>query len=238
MRPLPSLRCKSAFDTPPTTNAAVESKWFDIENPSPFSGRLCFTVVFEKMIRPFVVRLLMRVCPSTVFRGVALTVVNPIKRFSFRSFTNIRREIGKTFPPIANSYSAPSVVFPFVSVWVGTPANHPGPHDINRASNHAVGSSGFVMGGSKTPAGANLSCDKVVGSNLCYVPARTLANPSWCAGLGITLYNGQLAENLTSSVNKLWHFVTSKLLTVKDAWQSAVRQIFGSYPSQAGVILA
>ena len=44
MRPLPSLRCKSAFDTPPTTNAAVESKWFDIENPSPFSGRLCFTV--------------------------------------------------------------------------------------------------------------------------------------------------------------------------------------------------
>lgn len=195
----------------------------------------CFAVVCQENVRAKVATLLGMGCPATVFRAVIFTTIDAIQRAAAWPLSHIRKEVLKRFnPPVTDSDASCSVVFEVWVFWVKAPLLHAIPalvcsgsaHLVRSVQQHAaarpdcatgkrVSAHGFGVTAVADADPRNLSAHRLIGHAQCCKPP--IAN--------------------TGSVKELCHFFTLKLLTVKDAWQSAVRQFFGSYPSQAIVIL-
>jgi hypothetical protein len=63
--------------------------------------------------------------PAAVFWRIITVIVDTIKGGSFRAFSHVFNEIVKRiFPPVADFYSAPAVVFKSFCFWIVAPAKH------------------------------------------------------------------------------------------------------------------
>lgn len=181
------------------------------------------------------------VCPNTVAGFVSNITFDSFNRKPGWAFPHVSKEVGKAVAPsFANAYSPASIVgipgracgiasgydaFPYlVRLCSGLSVRNPHRFDV-----FSVNAPARMRFSSKVATGHDLSVSAVTNA----VPEYLAVDVFACKG-----FNQKPMEFLTSKVLAFAHFVTSKLLTVNGAWQSAVRQIFGSYPSQAGVILA
>lgn len=181
------------------------------------------------------------VCPNAVSGLISDIAVDSFNRKAGWTFPHVGKEVGKAVSPsFANGYTAASIVgipgsacgiasrydaFPYlVSLCSGLSVRNQHSFDV-LSVNAAAG----VRFPSKVAARYNLSVSAVANAAPEYLAVNVFA------GAG---FNQKPMEFLTDKVLAFAHFVTSKLITVKKAWQSAVKQIFGSYPSQAEWILA
>jgi hypothetical protein len=69
-------------------------------------------------------------CPPTVLRAVALVVVDPVDGHSGWALPHVGKKVFKGLPPVANSYSPPSVVTEAFDIGVFTPLPHPAPNIV------------------------------------------------------------------------------------------------------------
>ena len=222
---------------PAADNASPSAKPF-----APLSHAQGFPVVSNKPAISLIPGLLHKGRPPAIFRGVRAININSIKALSIRSNAHIGEEVIKgIYPSVANGYPPSSVVFEAVIAFDKASTAHCNPSPVCGCVSHSVGAeSGDGIFYTVATARNSASFGKVSSGYGLDRSARTYAVPHNC--YAIVFCSGQhrkLSERLTSKVYRFFaHFVTSKLLTVNGAWQSAVRQSFGSYPSQAKGILA
>jgi len=78
--------------------------------------------------------------PTTVFRRVVAIVIDAINRIiPKRGIANIGNKVfGRFKPTLANSYPAPSVVFPSCMLWIGAALNHIAPNAVKPIVRQAV----------------------------------------------------------------------------------------------------
>ena len=181
------------------------------------------------------------ISPNTVARFISETSVYSLNRKSAWAFAHVSNEIRKTgAPSFANAYPSTSVVGIASRACGIAPRYNALPYLVCLCSGLPMRNTyRFDVLSMDAPAGMCFPPKVTSGYDLS-VPAVANAVPEYLtvnvfSGAG---FNKKPMEFLTSKVLAFAHFVTSKLLTVNGAWQSAVRQIFGSYPSQAGRILA
>ena len=195
-------------------------------------------IVFKKYVLSCVSGLLAFCSPSAIVREVSKVIVDSIYGVSFRrAASHVSKKVFKAIePPVAHSYSTPSVVFVGGGVFVCTSNPDAVPNVIDGSFAHPMrlsgGLSNLVM---DATAGLSVARNKSVCLDNNAVTAIACAVPSDSSASGI-FRSGCCNKSPVpdaSVIYRFGHFVTSKLLTVKDAWRSAVRQIFGSYPSQA-----
>lgn len=241
---LPACLCGygSRF-APATTNSVKDSVIAHSVNLCPVGSAHLNPEVFNDNGAPCVSGLLTASRPSTVFWKVAKVVVDSINGVIWRRpVSHVSMEVFKAIEPsIANSYSSSSVICVGVKIRVSASEFDTVPDVVHGRSTHSMSLSGYlsnlVMNAS---ARLCISGRKGVCLNNGFFSAVANTVPSDSSATGIS-GSGNCCEPPVSNTGMVYcfgHFVTSKLLTVKKAWQSAVRQIFGSYPSQARSILA
>lgn len=201
------------------------------------------TIVFKEYVLSCISGLLTFRGPSAIIRRVSKVVVDSIYGvLCRRTVPHVSKKVLKTIePPIAHGYSTPSIVFVCGGVFVCASNLDAVPNVIEGSFSHPMrlsgGLSNLVV---DATAGPCVARNKSVCLDNNTVAAVACAVPSDSSASGIFRFGccNKSPVPDASVVYRFGHFVTSKLLTVKSAWRSAVRQIFGSYPSQARMILA
>lgn len=231
---MPKRFGNSFFLAPASLNALGYDGSVSAESKAPLPARHGFTVVRDRLVAALVDALHRTTCPSAILRFVVPVNINSINGRFWRTDAHVGNEVfkGRT-PSFANSDAAPTVVIESVVAAVEAALNHGAPRVVGGGSKHTV------LGrhlSENTSAGLGVSTSKLVSGNNNRATARTLAKPSCMFFVGIDVVDSRkTAKCLTGKVFESCHFVTSKLITVKKAWQAAVIQLFGSYPSQVGV---
>lgn len=226
---------------PPESNSVVDKALAAAQSNAPLLVRKSFAHVRYEAIRSFVAGLLFGGRPSAIGRFVMPVAVNSVDRHPGRRFAHVGQEVLELHPAFANLYASASVVLKTRDARACASVFHSRPNAVRLCAAHLV--SGVFCDKKislATAARDGFPRTKVADNNSRCRAATALANPSLMSARSIfcTRNNRQMAEYRPSKVFEFLHFVTSKWLTVEGAWQSAVRQIFGSYPSQAVEILA
>jgi hypothetical protein len=79
---------------------------------TPLLAWFCDAVDSVKSIAARIEHLLMRCCPSTIFRRIITIIVNTFKASALEwNFAHIREKVRKIVPTITKLYAAPTVVF-------------------------------------------------------------------------------------------------------------------------------
>lgn len=233
-------RKDGSFDAPsflePSLNRVTVAAYFD----APLRDSKRLTVERDEFVSAGVVKLLNVARPSAVFFFIATIYINAVNRCSGWSFSHVGKKVLKAINPSLTNGNPPSaVVGVSESLWVGASLNHVVPRTVCRRTVHPVflenSRSGFLL---ETPTGLSFLLSERFASNRHSVSAIAPAEPVCplppSRGFIINSFNNKQSKPLTSDVFDVFcHFVTSKLLTVRVTWQAAVRQLFGSYPSQA-----
>lgn len=238
---LPFRRCYRFSFSPPHSKSAMDGVSIETASPIPLRNGKGFPVMRDVSIGSYIVGLFTSAYPPAIRRFVVSINVNSINGRSFWALTHVlKKRLKRINPKGINSNAPTSVILVAIAIWVKASILHTLPRLMSCSFRHAVGgvarSRCICLKASTRPGFAIRQIPCV---NRCGCSART-NTVQLCASsfFGTHRNNGQPTKGLAGKVNEFCHFVTSKLLTVKDAWQSAVRQSFGSYPSQAKGILA
>ncbi len=190
--------------------------------------------------------------PAAVFRRIAFVVVDAVNRVLLGwGFTHVRQKRLKVIKPsVAHRDASATVVMESGIARVVATSFHAAPSAICLCASPSI-----PMRVSRVPvlevpstnlgnvffrdaaARFNAPTLKVTGFDELFTTTGANTSPMRASSVfsrwfDNTLNNSQTPKYLTRKINK-FHFVTSKLLTVMGAWQSAVRPFFGSYPSHA-----
>lgn len=185
--------------------------------------------------------LLGRSGPSAIARLIATIVVDTVDGVSAcRRWTHVGKERFKaTSPALADKYSATTVQIKRAVTCVMASRYHFLPSHVLFCDSALPGLTMrnrgcFADFFGVAPAGLSIAAFQTSGPDNKPSAAIALTHPCGVStDVVSSTLDKQSPKQLTSQVNEFTHFVTSKLLTVKGAWQSAVRPFFGSYPSHA-----
>lgn len=225
---------------PPSGKPAFYGSFSYSDRGCPVGYGHSHTVCGDFMDASAVAVLSFPVSPNAVARFVSEFSVDSLNRKSVWALPHISNEIRKTSAPsFAYAYSFSPIVFVSGGAFGVAPGYNSLPYLVRFCSGLTMSNANrFYVLPVNAPAGMGFPSKVTSGHDLS-ISAVANAVPEYLtvnvfSGAG---FNHKPMEFLTSKVLAFAHFVTSKLLTVNDAWRSAVRQIFGSYPSQAGAIL-
>lgn len=228
-------RCHCISSSPSPAQPLSNQRVARPDSPRPLCGGKRLSIVRQKDIRADIAALLSACRPTTVVRAIPLRAVNPVNGASIRPFAHIRIKIFKRLhPSVADGNSSTAIALEVRVSGVEASLLHAVPASVCSSAIHLVGSlQQYAPARPNRPAGQSVTTD-----GFC-ISAVADTHPSdfpahWLVG-HMQRCEPPIAN--AGSVKELCHFFTSKLLTVKGAWQSAVRQFFGSYPSQAVWIL-
>lgn len=217
--------CDRIGERPATLQPILYKLPSAVQPVRPLSRSECFSVVGDKYVNGFVVSLLGRCGPSAIFRAVAFVAINAVNARPIWSRPHVGHKVLKIKPSFANVNTLAAVIPIARRVCIEAPLFHPSPNLVDGFVMHPVFFSG-ASAGRDVPEGNSVNRD--------FFAAVTNAMPPDFSVDALRQSNGsQSPIPQPSSVNDLFHFVTSKLLTVKDAWHTAVKPFFGSYPSHA-----
>lgn len=215
---------------PPSAQSIFHQLPSSIESVRPLGYSKPLPAVLNPHIGRAVVALFGVGGPPAVFWGIPLCSVDPVDAHTFSVRPHVGEEVVERVSPSFTDGDAIRAI-PLVSMigGIGATLLNASPDFVGGRVPHPVTGASFL-----TAARLGRPVSKTCDSNICASTAFTCAVPEGVNPPALVDVVGcQQAEFLTSQVNDFWHFVTSKLLTVKGAWQSAVRQFFGSYPSHA-----
>lgn len=199
---------------------------------TPLAARESFSIKRDGLVPSLIAALNRSCCPSTIARLVVPVDVDSVYGSSVRALTHVSNKVLKLSPRFTYGNTSPAVVCKTRVVAIKASLNHRHPTVVGGCSKHSMLSARLSM---NTPAGFCVSALKCISGNNSRSAARTMTKPSSMFFVGVDVLNSRKsAKGLTGKVFESCHFVTSKLITVKKAWQAAVIQLFGSYPSQAG----
>ncbi len=231
------LNCYGVRLAPSFADSLCDKAGVSTKSATPLAVGQRFTHVSDHVVRSFVVVLRAFVSPAAVFLEVTGVVVNSVYRVVARAFAHVGVKNFKDEPLIADIYPTRSVFAVRRIFGVSASAKHVRPASVRACSEHSMSyGAGLRNLFSKATAGCGCTSFEGVSRYGFTTAARAGAVPfcfssTTCLGLSD---NSKSAKCLTRKVFESCHFVTSKLITVKKAWQAAVIQLFGSYPSQAG----
>lgn len=174
--------------------------------------------------------------PFAVFSEISTVAIDSINRKSIWAFTHIRKKFFERISPlVTHSNSSAAIVFITSGSCRITPRNNSFPNFMRLCSRLSV----------RNATGLNVfSVD--ASTRMCFSSEVATRNNFFCSAVAYTLPKNLAvlisSDNsfyikpmklFASKVLEFSHFVTSKFITDINAWRSAVKQIFGSYPSQA-----
>lgn len=233
---------KSTFDCPSGGQSFMNSLVADACFFGPFGNRHALTSAFNVSTGAFVSSLLCCGGPTAISRTVWAVVINSINGvFCRRRLSHIGKKVNELRPPFAHINSARAVIIKVGSINLSAAPVHkrpcvvflcwPAAIRVTRLAVRKVCFAGALQ--EKTATRLRVFVAQFIGGNDCHLAAVTCARPMHPAGCRLRAGdNSKTGEFLTRKVYEFWHFVTWKLNTAKDTWQTAVIQFFGSYPSQ------
>lgn len=217
--------CDGISDRPSSFQSISYKLSSPIQSVRPLSGGQRFTIVRNHDVDGFIVGLLRRRSPSAIFRAIAFVVINTVNACPIWPRPHVGHKVLKIKPSFANVNTLATVIPIVRRFCIEAPLFHASPNLVDRLVMHPVFFSG-ASAGCDVPEGNSVNRDLFA--------AVTNAMPPDFSVDALCQSNGsQSPIPQPSSINNLFHFVTSKLLTVKGAWHPAVRPFFGSYPSHA-----
>lgn len=175
----------------------------------PFCKRPIMSVVYEAYVRPLVISLLHKRCPSTVFWRVGTIVVDSVKAMSWRARSHVaheRREI--TVPPVAYGDTSTTVAGPCVMGRIRAASLHRPPHVMGLGSGLSMSSEPlrrqFPL---STPAALRKVPIQVDPKHLSGIAAQALADPSGMFPESLSslrsAHHGQASKRLSGQVDCL-----------------------------------
>ena len=230
---MPDRLANRVFFAPPGLQSLGDNVWRPSNAQTPLAAGKGFTIKRYGLMASLITALHRAICPPAIVRLVVSVDVNPVYGSVFRALTHVGKKVLKRlFPSVANCNSSSSVLFKFRVVRVEASLNHGTPSVVGACPEITMFGHFFSV---DAPARLSVSPSQSVCRNNDRAAASAFAQPSRVLFSGINVAdNSKSAKGLTGKVFESCHFVTSKLITVKKAWQAAVIQLFGSYPSQAG----
>jgi len=239
---------KSLFDWPPKSQSIFDDPHSNTKFLRPFRSRKSLPVVLNESGDPPVFNLLRLSGPFAVVRRIVSIVIDPVNRmFGTGGWPHVCNEVGKIEPSLANSNTSSAVVAKFGIGRVIASIKHVMPSPVlfcspakfwaGCISMFKAAASGYVP--LKASAGLCVAAFKLVPKRKYCFATRANTYPASPAANLSGVFGGykKPTERSTREVFRCFHFFTLKWLTVMGAWQSAVKPIFGSYPSHAIPIL-
>lgn len=179
--------------------------------------------------------------PVTVLWCVIVVVISALNRIALMALAHISEKIFvRSAPAITNKNASRAVVFKAACARRIATGNHSFPDSMCFCARCPVCfKNGFRVRLMDAAARVRFP-SQVAAANNFFIATLAQTLPKQLAVLVFRnkTENCEFMEFMTSKVVANFHFFTLKWLTGNVAWQSAVRQIFGSYPSQAVKIVS
>lgn len=220
--------------------SSVTSEFF-----APVCGNEGFSIAGYDNIVSLVPNLIFSRCPPAIFSRVSGVVVESFETV-VRAWSRpkvIIEILERLKPPIAHRYPSSTISRKAGGIRVCASLSHVAPDRVFTGVPHSVSSSGRSVSDDFFKEASTRLCLALVKSTSPYFNLFAAITPAKPRHISVATRSESVITSLdyvepakpfAGQILKDCHFVTSKLLTVKKAWQSAVRQIFGSYPSQVG----